>query len=100
MVLRGNEKNMNNDYTNINLKIDKELLTSIKFNAEEIGNSTTKEINEMLWLALKPRSEQIKKVLAIRASTTRQINNNAIGIRTQSTEEYTDEDYDRFLNNL
>lgn len=45
---------------NINLRIDKNLLDSIKLNAKELGNSTTKEINEMLWLALKPRTEQIK----------------------------------------
>ena len=66
---------MKTETTNINLRIDKKLLEDIKTNAEDIGNSTTKEINEMLWLALKPRSEQIKKVLAMRTSTSDQINN-------------------------
>ena len=85
--------------TNINLRIDAELLKSIKTNAEDIGNSTTKEINEMLWLALKPRSEQIKKVLAMRTSTTTQLNNKAKP-KDKQTKEYTDEDYDRILDNL
>lgn len=66
---------MKTETTNINLRIDAELLKNIKANAEDIGNSTTKEINEMLWLALKPRSEQIKKVLAMRTSTMEQLNN-------------------------
>ena len=66
---------MKTEKTNINLRIDKELLERIKQNAEDINNSTTKEINEMLWLALKPRSEQIKKVLEIRTSTKAQPNN-------------------------
>ena len=85
--------------TNINLRIDAELLKNIKTNAEDIGNSTTKEINEMLWLALKPRTEQIKKVLAMRTSTTEQLNNKAKP-KDKQTEEYTDEDYDKILDNL
>lgn len=66
---------MKTETTNINLRIDAKLLKDIKVNAGDIGNSTTKEINEMLWLALKPRTEQIKKVLATRTSTSDQINN-------------------------
>ena len=85
--------------TNINLRIEKELLERIKQNAEDINNSTTKEINEMLWLALKPRSEQIKKVLEIRTSTKAQTNNKAKP-KDKQTKEYTDEDYDRILDNL
>ena len=81
------------------IRIDDLLIEAIKKNAKKIGNSTTKEINEMLWLALKPRSEQIKKVLDVRASTTKQQNNKATSKKKQ-TAEYTDEDYDRILDNL
>lgn len=90
---------MKTETTNINLRIDAELLKSIKANAEDIGNSTTKEINEMLWLALKPRSEQIKKVLAMRTSTTTQLNNKATS-KNKQTIEMTDEEIDECLENL
>ena len=90
---------MKTEKTNINLRIDKELLERIKKNAEDINNSTTKEINEMLWLALKPRSEQIKKVLAMRTSTTTQLNNKA-KTKDKQTKEYTDEEIDEWLDNL
>ena len=81
------------------IRIEDSLFETIKENAKKIGNSTTKEINEMLWLALKPRSEQIKKVLAMRTSTTKQLNNKAKP-KDKQTEEYTDEDYDKILDNL
>ena len=81
------------------IKIDDSLLEAIKENAKKIGNSTTKEINEMLWLALKPRSEQIKKVLAMRTSTTKQLNNKAKP-KDKQTEEYTNEEIDEWLDNL
>lgn len=81
------------------IRIDDVLLEAIKENAKEIGNTTTREINEMLWLALKPRSEQIKKVLAMRTSTMEQLNNKTTTKKTQ-TAEYTNEDYDRILDNL
>lgn len=81
------------------IRIDDSLLEAIKENAKKIGNSTTKEINEMLWLALKPRTEQIKKVLAMRTSTTGQLNNKPKQ-KNKQTEEYTDEDYDKILDNL
>lgn len=90
---------MKTETTNINLRIDAELLKSIKANAEDIGNSTTKEINEMLWLALKPRSEQIKKVLAMRTSTTTQLNNKPTS-KNKQTVEMTDEEIDECLENL
>lgn len=80
---------------NINLRIDKNLLESIQSNAKEIGNSTTKEINEMLWLALKPRTEQIKKVLAVRASTMNQINN-----KSETSENQEDMEYENFIASL
>lgn len=89
---------MKNESKNINLRIDKNLLDNIKINAKEIGNSTTKEINEMLWLALKPRTEQIKKVMAARAITTEQINNKSE--RTEKQEDYTDKEYDEFIASL
>lgn len=57
------------------IRIDDVLIEAIKENAKKIGNTETKEINEMLWLALKPRTEQIKKVLEMRTSTMEQINN-------------------------
>lgn len=81
------------------IRINDVLLEAIKENAKKIGNSTTKEINEMLWLAIKPRSEQIKKVLEMRTSTTTQLNNKA-KTKDKQTEEYTDEDYDKILDNL
>lgn len=90
---------MKTETTNINLRIDAELLKSIKANAEDIGNSTTKEINEMLWLALKPRTEQIKKVLESRASTKSQINIKIPNNKTQQIE-MTDEEIDECLENL
>lgn len=81
------------------IRIDDTLLEAINENAKKIGNSTTKEINEMLWLALKPRSEQIKKVLAMRTSTMEQLNNKTKP-KNKQTEKYTDEDYDKILDNL
>lgn len=81
------------------IRIDDALLEAIKENAKEIGNTTTKEINEMLWLALKPRSEQIKKVLATRTSTMEHLNNKTTNKKTQ-TAEMTDEEIDECLNNL
>lgn len=84
---------------NINLRIDAELLKNIKRNAEDIGNSTTKEINEMLWLALKPRSEQIKKVLGMRTSTMEQINNKPTS-KNKQTVKITNEEIDEILKNL
>lgn len=89
---------MNKDKTNINLRIDKKLLENIKINAKEIGNSTTKEINDMLWLALKPRTEQIKKVMAVRAITTEQINNKSE--RSEKQEDITDQEYNEFIASL
>jgi hypothetical protein len=89
---------MKTETKNINLRIDKNLLENIKSNAKEIGNSTTKEINEMLWLALKPRSEQIKKVLAIRSSTLNQINGKSEPSENQ--EDCTDEEYSKFIASL
>ena len=81
------------------IRIDDALLEAIKENAKEIGNTTTREINEMLWLALKPRSEQIKKVLAIRTSTMEQLNNKTTS-KNKQTVEITDEEIDKWLNNL
>lgn len=81
------------------IRIDDVLIEAIKENAKKIGNSTTKEINEMLWLAIKPRSEQIKKVLAMRTSTTKQLNNKAKP-KDKQTKEYTDEEIDEWLDNL
>ena len=86
---------MKTESKNINLRIDKNLLESIQSNAKEIGNSTTKEINEMLWLALKPRTEQIKKVLAVRASTMNQINN-----KSETSENQEDMEYENFIASL
>lgn len=81
------------------IRIDDSLLEAIKQNAKKIGNTTTKEINEMLWLALKPRSEQIKKVLAMRTSTTTQLNNKAT-LKNKQTVEMTNEEIDECLENL
>ena len=78
------------------IRIDDTLLEAIKENAKEIGNTTTREINEMLWLALKPRSEQIKKVMAARAITIDQLNIKA----TTAEEQDNNEDYDEILENL
>lgn len=86
---------MKTESKNINLRIEKNLLESIKLNAKELGNSTTKEINEMLWLALKPRTEQIKKVLAMRASTMNQIKD-----KTETDENQADKEYETFIANL
>lgn len=86
---------MKTESKNINLRIEKNLLESIKLNAKELGNSTTKEINEMLWLALKPRTEQIKKVLAMRASTMNQIKD-----KTETDENQADKEYKNFIANL
>lgn len=86
---------MKTESKNINLRIEKNLLESIKLNAKELGNSTTKEINEMLWLALKPRTEQIKKVLAMRASTMNQIKD-----KTETDENQADKEYENFIANL
>lgn len=80
-------------------RIDDVLLEAIKENAKKIGNTETKEINEMLWLALKPRTEQIKKVMAARTITMNQINNKATSKKTQTTE-ITDEEIDEWLDNL
>ena len=94
---------MKTETININLRIDKKLLEDIKTNAENIGNSTTKEINEMLWLALKPRTEQIKKVLAMRTSTSDQINNKARHEKAQEEEvidDYEQLKIDEILDNL
>ena len=90
---------MKTETTNINLRIDTKLLKDIKVNAEDIGNSTTKEINEMLWLALKPRTEQIKKVLAARTSTSDQINNKPTS-KNRQTAKITNEEIDEILENL
>lgn len=81
------------------IRIDDVLLEAIKENAKKIGNTETKEINEMLWLALKPRTEQIKKVMAARTITMNQINNRATSKKTQTTE-ITDEEIDEWLDNL
>lgn len=81
------------------IRIDDMLLEAIKKNAKKIGNTETKEINEMLWLALKPRTEQIKKVLAMRTSTMKQLNNKTTTKKTQTTK-YTNEEIDEFLDNL
>lgn len=72
------------------IRIDDVLLEAIKENAKKIGNTETKEINEMLWLALKPRSEQIKKVLATRTSTMEQINNKTKPTYKETTNEQID----------
>lgn len=78
------------------IKIDDPLLEAIQKNAKTIGNTATKEINEMLWLALKPRTEQIKKVMAARAITIDQLN-----IKASTAEKQEDnEDYDEILENL
>lgn len=81
------------------IRIDDVLIEAIKENAKKIGNTETKEINEMLWLALKPRTEQIKKVLAMRTSTMEQLNNKPKS-KNKQTIEMTDEDYDKILDNL
>lgn len=78
------------------IKIDDTLLEAIQKNAKTIGNTATKEINEMLWLALKPRTEQIKKVMAARAITIDQLNIKA----TAAEEQDNNEDYDEILENL
>ena len=89
---------MKTESKNINLRIDKNLLENIKINAKEKGNSTTKEINEMLWLALKPRTEQIKKVMASRTITMERINNKTEP--TEKQEEITDQEYENFIASL
>jgi len=89
---------MKTESKNINLRIDKNLLDNIKINAKEIGNSTTKEINEMLWLALKPRTDQIKKVMAVRAITMNQINDKSEPAEKQ--EDITDKEYNEFISSL
>lgn len=67
------------------IQIDEVLYQAIKMNAQRIGNTTTKEIQEMLWLALKPRNEQLKKILATRTRTT-------LHIKDKPNEEETQED--------
>lgn len=81
------------------IRIDDVLLEAIKENAKKIGNNETKEINEMLWLALKPRTEQIKKVLATRTSTMEQINNKPTS-KNRQTVKITNEEIDEILENL
>ena len=76
------------------IPIDDVLYSAITANAKAIGNNATKEITEMLWLALKPRTEQIKKVLALRAKTTLQINDN------KETKEEQEEDFEKILETL
>lgn len=78
------------------IRIDDSLLEAIQKNAKTIGNTATKEINEMLWLALKPRTEQIKKVMAARAITIDQLNIKA----TTAEKQDNNEDYDEILENL
>lgn len=94
------------------IRIDDTLLEAIQKNAKTIGNTATKEINEMLWLALKPRTEQIKKVLETRTSTIDQLNITGYNkdeqwkkptprkiLLASCDEEYTEQDaeYDRQL---
>lgn len=80
------------------LKIEDDVLyEAIKQIAKDNKNDVTRTINEMLWLALKPKIEQTKKVLALRANTIRQLN---IKTTTKEEQEYTDEDYDKFLDQL
>ncbi len=55
------------------LKIDDELYDAIKRNATDIGNSTTYEIKEMLWAALKTRTDDIQKILVERTNVTKEI---------------------------
>lgn len=81
------------------IRIDDTLLEAIQKNAKTIGNTATKEINEMLWLALKPRTEQIKKVLETRTSTINQLNNKTTS-KNKQTAEMTDEEIDEWLDNL
>ena len=85
------------------IRIDDALLEAIQKNAETIGNSTTKEINEMLWLALKPRSEQIKKVMATRAITMGHLNNKTRHEKTKAgdvIDDYEQLKIDEILDNL
>lgn len=57
------------------IEIDEDLFKAIQKNAKKMNNSMNKEIEEMLWLSLQPRTKQIKKVEAIRTSTLSQLKN-------------------------
>ena len=67
------------------IEIDEDLFKAIQKNAKKMSNSMNKEIGEMLWLSLQPRTKQIKKVEAIRSSTLTQLKNKRKKRKSQKT---------------